>query len=152
MSARALHRARLGLIAWVLFMLALTSWPSPPEIPGVSSIPNVDKLIHGFLYGVGGLLLYRAIAWPDGGRGSWLRPLLIAGIAAVWGTLDEAHQAWIPGRSMEAADALGDTVGAFLGALVAWAARRPDGPTSLRPSGTFRPEGSPAPGPSPTAR
>jgi VanZ family protein len=37
----------------------------------------------------------------------------------VWGTLDEIHQAWIPGRSMEMGDALTDTVAGFVGALVA---------------------------------
>src|SRR5262249_13385983 len=35
-----LRTARLAAVAWGLFMLALTSWPSPPEVPVVSAIPN----------------------------------------------------------------------------------------------------------------
>jgi len=38
---------------------------------------------------------------------------------ALWGALDEAHQAWLPGRTMDsadlAADVSGATVGVFLG-------------------------------------
>jgi VanZ family protein len=106
-------------------MLMLTSWPSPPEVPVVSSIPNFDKAVHALLYGVAGFLLYRAVAWPEGRRSLWLQALTVAGAIAVWGTLDEIHQAWIPGRSMEAGDALVDTLGGFVGALVAsWASRR----------------------------
>jgi VanZ family protein len=114
-----MRRARQATLLWGLFMLVLTSWPSPPEVPVVSSIPNFDKLVHGFLYGVAGFLLYRAIVWTGGVRFSWLRALTVAGAIAVWGTLDEIHQAWIPGRSMEAGDALVDTLGGFIGALVA---------------------------------
>ena len=44
---------------------------------------------------------------------------LTGGVLALWGTLDEIHQAFIPGRSMEAGDALMDAVAGFLGALAA---------------------------------
>jgi VanZ family protein len=119
------RRARNAAVVWGLFLLALTSWPSPPEVPVVSNIPNVDKLVHAFLYGVEGFLLYFAVAWPGPPRFSLLRALTIAGALAVWGTLDEIHQAWIPGRSMEAADALADTVAGFLGGVAAsaWSRR-----------------------------
>ncbi len=121
-----LRRARLLAAAWGLFLLALTSWPSPPEVPVVSSIPNFDKLVHAVLYGVEGFLLYFAIRWPPPHRFSWLRALVVGGALAVWGTLDELHQAWIPGRSMEAADALTDAVAGLAGGLAAsfWSVRR----------------------------
>jgi VanZ family protein len=111
--------ARRAALVWGVFLLALTSWPSPPEVPIVSAIPNVDKIVHGLLYGVEGFLLYFAIAWPGPSRFSWLRALAIAGTLAVWGTLDEIHQAWIPGRMPEPGDALIDAVGGFLGAVAA---------------------------------
>ena len=119
------RRARNAALIWGLFLLALTSWPSPPEVPVVSAIPSVDKVVHGLLYGVEGFLLYFAVAWPGPPRFSVLRGLTIAGVLAVFGTLDEIHQAFIPGRAMEAADALLDTVGGFLGGLVAsaWSQR-----------------------------
>lgn len=122
-----LPRARLCAVGWGLFLLALTSWPSPPEVPVVSSIPDIDKVIHALLYGVEGFLLYFAIRWPGPARFSVLRALVVGGTLAVWGTLDEVHQAWIPGRSMEAADALTDAVAGLLGGLAGSAvgARRP---------------------------
>ena len=100
-------------------MLALTSWPSPPEVPVVSSIPDFDKVVHALLYGVLGFLASFSIDWPAGERRVLWRALCVAGAVAVWGTLDEIHQAWIPGRSMEMADAATDTVAGFVGALVA---------------------------------
>jgi len=113
------RRARVAAIAWGLFLLALTSWPSPPEVPIVSSIPNVDKCVHAVLYGVEGFLLYLAVAWPAPRRFSWLRALVIGAALAVWGTLDEVHQIWIPGRSMEAGDAVTDAAAGFAGAVIA---------------------------------
>jgi VanZ family protein len=130
-----LRRARLYAAAWGLFLLALTSWPSPPEVPVVSSIPDFDKVVHAFLYGVEGFLLYFAIRWPAPARFSWMRALVVGGALAVWGTLDELHQAWIPGRSMEAADALTDAIAGLAGGLAAsvWSVRRKAGEaTSLR--------------------
>lgn len=123
----ARKRARIAAVVWALFLLTLTSWPSPPEVPLISGIPNYDKLIHCFLYGVEGFLLYFSVAWPPQSRSAWLRVLAIAGALAVWGTLDEIHQIWIPGRSMEASDALADTAGGFLGAVIAsaWPRRKP---------------------------
>ena len=115
----SLRFARRATLIWGLFLLALTSWPSPPEVAIVSSIPNFDKLVHAVLYGVEGFLLYFAVRWPGPRRFSWLRALVIGGALAVWGTLDELHQAWIPGRSMEAADALTDAAAGFAGAVIA---------------------------------
>ncbi len=113
------RRARRAAVVWGVFLLALTSWPSPPEIPVVSRIPDFDKLGHALLYGVEGFLLYFAVAWPNPARLSILRALAVAGALAVWGTLDEIHQAWIPGRLMEPVDALVDAAGGFAGALAA---------------------------------
>ena len=113
-----LRRARRAALIWGLFLLALTSWPSPPELPSEFTFPDMDKVVHGFLYGVEGFLLYFAIAWKGPFR-PLRRALAIAGILAVWGTLDEIHQAFIPGRFMEGMDAVIDTIGGFLGALVA---------------------------------
>jgi VanZ family protein len=117
--ALPVRRARVLTAVWALFMLALTSWPSPPELPVVSSIPDFDKVVHALLYGVLGFLASFAIDWPAGERRVLWRALCVAGAVAVWGTLDEIHQAWIPGRSMEMADAVTDTVAGFVGALAA---------------------------------
>jgi VanZ family protein len=139
LSALTLRRARILAVAWALFLFALTSWPSPPEVPVVSAIPNFDKVVHAILYGVQGFLLYLAIRWkprrpgpvhrgpaaeeeaPEPGppRFSWKRTLLVGLIMMVWGSLDEIHQLWIPGRSCELGDAVTDTIAGFLGAVAA---------------------------------
>jgi VanZ family protein len=141
--------ARRWAVIWGLFLLALTSWPSPPEVPVVSQIPDFDKLVHGVLYGVEGFLLYFAIAWPGAPRFSWMRAATVAAAVAVWGTLDEIHQYWIPGRSMEAADALADTTAGFLGALIASRVSLRLTPPS--PPNTSPRAGPSLPAPSPTA-
>lgn len=140
-----IRRARRAAVVWGIFLLALTSWPSPPELPSAWAIPNLDKLVHGVLYGVEGFLLFFAIAWPTPGR-TFLKALAVAGMLAVWGTLDEIHQAFIPGRFMEGMDAVLDASGGFFGALVA--ARFA---TFRRSSGIGPTGGSRGPAPSPTA-
>jgi len=112
------RRARVAAVVWGLFLLALTSWPSPPEIPGVTSLPNFDKLCHAILYGTEGFLLYFAIRWPGRPPSAFLVACFIGGALAVFGTLDELHQAWIPGRSMEGMDAVADAAAGFLGGFV----------------------------------
>jgi VanZ family protein len=140
-----LRRARRAAIVWGLFLLALTSWPSPPQLPSEWTFADMDKVVHALLYGMEGFLLYFAVAWR-GPFGAWRRALVIGGILAVWGTLDEIHQAFIPGRSMEGLDALTDMTAGFFGALVA--ARLSISP---RWSRIFLPADSRASGPSPTA-
>ncbi len=74
---------------------------------------------HFLLYAVEAFFLYRAVAWPGRQRFSAGRVLTIVGTLAVWGTVDEVHQVWIPGRGMEASDLAADLAGAFAGAVVA---------------------------------
>jgi VanZ family protein len=130
-------RARRWALVWGIFLLTLTSWPSPPSVPVLSAIPSFDKIVHGLLYGVEGFLLYLAVRWPGRPDFSLLRALAIAGTLAAFGTADETHQAFIPGRSMEGMDAATDTAGAALGALAAsWkSARRSLSGDGRRPTG-----------------
>jgi VanZ family protein len=71
------------------------------------------------LYGVLGFLLHRATRWPGRPGFAIGRVLTIAGALAVFGTLDEVHQLWIPGRGMEGADLMADLAGGALGAFLA---------------------------------
>ena len=111
--------ARRAALVWGGFLLTLTSWPRPPEVPILSGIPNFDKTVHLGLYGVEAFFLYASIRWPGRARFSLLRVLAVVGAMAVWGTADEVHQHWIPGRSVEAGDAGADTLGALFGSLAA---------------------------------
>jgi VanZ family protein len=108
-----LKRARIAAALWGGFLFLLTSWPNPPSIaPG--GLP-IDKVTHFGLYAVEAFLLVRAFA-PGGSSAG--RFLAVVGAMAVWGMLDEAHQEWIPGRMMDAADLYADVAGAIGGALV----------------------------------
>ncbi|MEP6801110.1 MAG: VanZ family protein [Acidobacteriota bacterium] len=78
--------------------------------------------MHFGLYGGAGFLLYLAVRWPGRAGFSFARVFAIVGTMAVFGTVDEVHQTWIPGRSCDPADALADSVGAGAGAVVASAA------------------------------
>jgi VanZ family protein len=128
-----LKKARALALGWGLFLLLLTSWPSPPAIPVVSQVPDADKATHFLLYGVLGLLLYRAIDWP-GRRGfSVLRVLGVAGALAVFATVDETHQLFIPGRECSAVDFAADTAGGAAGAAAASAASRTRRERPVRP-------------------
>jgi VanZ family protein len=122
--SRRLRRARIWATAWGVFLLTLTSWPSPPRVALVSDIPYFDKLVHIGLYAMQGLFLYRAVAWPGRAVFSLLRALAVTGTMAAWGAADELHQHWIPGRSMEGEDVAADITGAAVGALVASAMSR----------------------------
>jgi len=108
--------ARIAAALWGGFLFLLTSWPNPPAIP-TGGFP-LDKLIHFLLYGVEAFLLYRAIDWKGRSGFAWPRVLAIVGAMALWGALDEAHQAWIPGRTMDSADLAADVVGAAVGAFL----------------------------------
>ena len=101
-----------ALIAWVALTLALTSVPNP-EIS--VSLPYADKAAHFFFYGVMGFLC--AMWRRESGAG--VPAATMAGVlfATGVGALDEFHQAWIPGRSMELLDWIADAAGGGFGAL-----------------------------------
>ena len=124
-APQSLRAARLWAAAWAVLLLALTSWPGPPQVPILSGIPDFDKLVHGVLYAVEAFLLYRSVKWPGRPRFAFSRVLVILGVMAVWGVADETHQTWIPGRSVEGGDVAADVTGAAAGALAASLASRP---------------------------
>ena len=97
-------------------IFALSSWANPPALPGTVS----DKDLHGVLYSGLGALLIRALC-----RGRWplvTISMVIVAVAAsaAYGVSDELHQYFVPGRQMEAADVLADTLGAAVSAVVIW--------------------------------
>ena len=100
-------------LAWAAVLFALSAGSGPAFAP---PFPHVDKLEHAGAFGVLGFLVARAAA------GTWaLSPgaTVIAGglTAALYGVSDEIHQSFTPGRMVEVADALADTVGGVAGAL-----------------------------------
>ncbi|MBI3568990.1 MAG: VanZ family protein [Gemmatimonadetes bacterium] len=69
------------------------------------------------MYGVFGALITRSVG-SDGWRSRvFARGLMVVAAISCFGALDEWHQQFIPGRSMELGDWIADTTGALLGFL-----------------------------------
>jgi VanZ family protein len=93
-----------------------SSVESLPSTPGDLS----DSTLHGIAFGTLAALLLRALA---GGRWRGVTPaaaLAAAGLAMVYGAVDEWHQSFVPGRTPEARDLLADSAGAWIAVLVIW--------------------------------
>ncbi len=87
--------------------------------PALQHFPLRDKGIHFLEYAVLGWLCAAASSrtWPS--AASWRTASFAVLVAALWGISDEIHQAFVPGRSPELADAFADALGASAG-TVGW--------------------------------
>jgi hypothetical protein len=100
----------LPALCWagLIFMLSHRPLPEQAVWP---DIPGMDKLAHAAVYGVLSVLLYFGLDRAHRMRRS--TALVIAALmASLYGVLDEFHQSFVPGRSVEYADWLADTLGA----------------------------------------
>ena len=99
-------------IAWAGVIFYLSSQPS---IDTPSLFPGQDKLFHMVAFGVLGFFLMGGMKTTSNGyrtRQVWLVVVLVV----LYGLLDEFHQYFVPGRTVEIYDALADAAGALLGA------------------------------------
>jgi VanZ family protein len=106
-------RLYLSMLAvWVALTFTLTSIPNPEF---GAFFPGADKLAHFGFYGVMGFLF--ALWRREVGTGAAAAVVWGAIFVALLGAVDEFHQQWIPGRSMDlidwALDFAGGTVGGF---------------------------------------
>jgi VanZ family protein len=100
------------LAGWVALTFTLTSIPNPEFGP---SFPGADKLAHFGFYGVMGFLF---VLWRrEIGTGAAAAVVWAAFFAALLGAVDEVHQQWIPGRSMELLDWVADFIGGTAGGI-----------------------------------
>jgi VanZ family protein len=100
------------LAGWVALTLTLTSIPDPGFGP---SFPGADKIIHFGFYGVAGFLF---VLWRrEIGTGAAVAVVWAAIFAALLGAVDEYHQQWIPGRSMDLLDWVADFGGGTAGGI-----------------------------------
>lgn len=95
-----------GYSGIIFYFSSQTTVPLPP-------VPGIDKVAHLTEYGGYALLTARALFPLMGRRPRWTR----WGVAVLWCLLyavsDEAHQAFVPGRSCDPYDALADVSGAL---------------------------------------
>ena len=107
-------------LLWAAFILVVTSIPGA-DLPRVDFHAS-DKLVHATMYGIFAWLASRSLL-RTGRPMRFVIMLVVVGIAA-FGALDEWHQQFIPGRSMELFDWMADTSGAIIGAFTAVMALR----------------------------
>jgi VanZ family protein len=101
---------------WAAIILILTSLPGA-DIPRLN-FADADKLAHGTLYAILGLLSVRASGRPR--RPAWVL-VIVLGSVALLGALDEWHQQFISGRCVEFLDWVADCLGAAVGVVAATA-------------------------------
>jgi VanZ family protein len=92
-------------------MAAIFFVSSIARLPGAGTVP--DWLSHGVAYGVGGVLIARALV-PEGAGLTLPTAALAVLLATLYGVSDEYHQSFVPGRTAEAADVVKDAAGAAL--------------------------------------
>ena len=113
---RLIHPARflflLLALAWAGVIFYLSSQPS---IDTPLLFPGQDKLLHMIAFGLLGFLLMGAMKTTDGHYRT-VQVWFVTGLVACYGVLDEFHQYFVPGRTVEVYDALADAAGGLLGA------------------------------------
>ena len=105
MQTESLRRKAIWalLIAGLIFLASSRSTISAPRSP--FEFMRMDKIGHLAVYGLLGTLLCRMGTGWRGAAGALLA-------ASAYGASDEWHQSFVPGRSVEVADWLADTLGA----------------------------------------
>ena len=111
-----IHSARfiflLLAIAWAAVIFYLSSQPGI-DMPLL--FPGQDKLFHLIAFGLLGFLLMGTLKATSSGYRT-MQVWIVVGLVASYGVLDEFHQYFVPGRSVEIYDALADAAGGLLGA------------------------------------
>lgn len=105
----------VALILGVIFYLS----SQPPEAFPDIRFPFIDKWVHIALYTVVGFGFGRALTAGERTHLDWKRYRLLLALAliltVIWGVLDEFHQSFVPGRSVELADVVADAIGGAFG-------------------------------------
>lgn len=110
-------RYQFPAMLWAIIIFIASSIPAA-KLPNFTQTLN-DKLIHGTIFFIFGLLVYRALEPRQiAEKIEWSRLLIATSAVIVYGVIDEIHQGFVPGRTVDLLDALADAVGGLLAALV----------------------------------
>jgi VanZ family protein len=114
---------QIPFFAWALGIFVASSIPGE-DFPNWS-IFSQDKLLHFIVFFGFALLLERALhhqlRWPSLSRRSHLVTFVVA---VLYGSFDELHQFFVPGRNPDVFDLCADTAGAVVAVFVVWALTR----------------------------
>lgn len=117
--------ARSGIVWWSAFLLwtIFVFWLSSLTANELKFLPHAisrfdDKVLHGFLFCVGSILLTMAMRQTI--RSSWIVVLFVSVSAlSLFGLSDEIHQLFTSGRSgCDWGDWMADCLGVVLGATL----------------------------------
>jgi VanZ family protein len=121
MVAAMSNRVGVGVASWlpVLAWAALIFWFSAQPYLRILLDPELDHVVrkvgHMGVFGVLGLLAWRALALTTGLRWPWAWAIALA---VAYAATDEAHQAFVAGRSPSPVDVAIDALGAVLGIMI----------------------------------
>jgi VanZ family protein len=108
---------KLPVVLWAILIFVGSSLPASriPKLPIYVS----DKLIHAVLFCVFGLLLHLALEPKIAPKNfQWKRMFLTLLIVMAYGGLDEFHQHYVPGRSVDVYDFMADTFGGLFAIFI----------------------------------
>lgn len=103
-------------ILWMCVISALSSIPGRdlPVIP----IPFMDKWAHAALFIILGSLLARAIGLASP-KANFLKIAFLTVIICIfYAAIDEWHQRYVPGRTVDLADFIFDLIGSSFGVII----------------------------------
>jgi VanZ family protein len=106
--------ATVGAVAWAALIFALSAVPgeSYPPHPGFLNV-----VAHFCEYAILAVLLVVSLHGPK--RKLWLSAVIAIAVASLYGSSDELHQYFVPGRDSSPLDWLADSIGALAGAIAA---------------------------------
>jgi len=103
--------SRLLALLWAGLIFYLSS-QSSLDVPLL--FPGQDKLFHLVAFGTLGFLVLGGMR-PAGTRYHTAKLLLALLLVVGYGILDEYHQSFVPGRSVDSLDVLADAAGGVIG-------------------------------------
>ena len=107
----------LPVIIYCAAIFIQSSFPTSEQIPDWR---NLDKILHMAAYAILGALFFRALSTGRFRKRLKTAVILSILLSGLYGLSDEIHQAFVPGRSPEAADVLADFIGGILGVSYGW--------------------------------
>lgn len=96
---------------WPLLLATVIFFASGRSHVAAPAVPHIDKIAHFCVYGLLATLVVRL------GRAS-PAPWIALVVVMAYGLTDEWHQSFTQGRSVELADWIADTLGAFLAMML----------------------------------
>lgn len=108
----------IATVVYCGFLWILSSDPTPPQFELPFQIMGLDKVIHAVLYAVLGALVSIGIRKSEKNPSAWSQCFVPILFAAVYGTVDEIHQSFVPNRDFDLGDILADLAGASIAQMV----------------------------------